>query len=182
MANKQKASTNLGLSSIPEFSSKDYPDIYVDNLKLRNAIGVLQTALDQYTGILGLDPAYWPTAAASQIRLGDYTPMYAIAEVTMVAGNIVNFHDVGGVLKARLADATAAGKPAHAFCAADVGIGSFGEFTLQGICQNIGGLTNGVTYYQSNTPGLIAAGAGTILQRIGFALGPSTLYFRADLV
>jgi hypothetical protein len=182
VAGTQKFSTNLGIAGAPEFSAKDYPEIFVDSLKLRNAMRVLQQALDLYTGAIPIEEIYWKSAGVSQVRLGGITKVYAIAEEELTRGTIVNFYEDSNVLIARKANASSAGKSAQAFCSKEVAEGAFGEFTLQGICRDIGGLTTGATYYQSNTAGLIANGPGTILQRVGIAFGPTTLYFRADFV
>lgn len=182
MASQEQYSTNLGISSLPEFSQKDFPELYVDALKLRGALRTLQGALDRYTGVLPIDQQYWSTQGVNSVRLQNLSPVYAIAGEDIVAGAIVSFYDVSGVLTAQNANATAAGKPARAFASGIVATGSYGQFILCGINPYIGGLTNGATYYLSNTNGLIAPAAGTILQRIGFAVGTSKLYFNPDLV
>lgn len=182
MASKQSFSTNTGISAAPEFSSTEYPELYVDALKIRGGIQVLQQALDQYTGVVGISQALWSTAAATQNRLSGLTRQYAVAGVNISQGQTVYFYSVSGVLTAGLANATSTGKPARAYCNGTVSAGAYGEFILEGICPYIGSLTLGATYYQSNTDGLIAPASGTILQRIGFSLGSSTLYFRPDLV
>lgn len=177
-------STNLGVSATPEIPQDKYPEIYIDNLKLRNALKTLQSVMDIYTGALGEDPAFWANQSnpTSWYRIQNLTRIYALASETIVAGAIVNFWSNAGVLNVRNANASAAGKPAHAFCSTAITAGSYGEFIREGACFLIGSLTPGTTYYLSNTAGLIAAGAGTIPQKIGFALNSSTLIFRPDLV
>jgi hypothetical protein len=180
----QSFSTNTGISATPEIDQSKYPDIWNDNLRLRNGIKLLQGVLDQYTGVLGEDPAYWSqqTNPANWNRLQNLTRTYALASENIAAGATVNFWNNAGVLNVRNANNTAAGKHCHAFCTTAVLTGSYGEFIQQGTCFLIGGLTPGVTYYQSNTNGLIAAGAGTVVQRIGYAIGANTLVFRPDLI
>ena len=180
----QGFSTNTGISAIPEISQDKYPEIYIDNLKLRNGIKILQGIIDTYTGALGEDPAYWDqqTNPANWNRLQNLTRTYAKASENIAAGAVVNFYNNAGVLGVRNANATAAGKPAHAWSTTAVNSGSYGEFCQQGTCFLIGGLTIGTTYYLSNTNGLIANGPGTISQKIGYAIGSSTLVFRPDLV
>lgn len=182
MASKQGYSTNTGLSAAPEVDATKYPDIYTDNLKIRNAIKILQGAIDTYNGIGSSDPAVWPSIGVSQYRLQNLTKVYAVAAEDISAGQLVNVYPISGEARVRRAIATTAGFHAHAFATKSVIAGAFGEFVLEGVCQLIGGLTIGTTYYLSNTYGLVAAGSGTILQRVGYATGPSTLIFRPDLV
>jgi hypothetical protein len=177
-------STNLGISAIPEFEQAKYPDLYIDALKVRNGIKILQGVMDTYTGALGEEAAYWnqQTNPANWNRLQNLTRTYAQAAEIIAAGALVNFFDNAGTLGVRNANATAAGKPAHAYATTAVAASSYGEFIQQGACFLIGSLTIGATYYLSNTNGLISAGAGTVPQKIGYAIGVSTLIFRPDLV
>lgn len=180
----QGFSTNTGISAIPDIDQSKYPDIYVDNLKLRNGIKILQGVLDTYTGALGEERSYWGQQQnpAAWNRLQNLTRTYGVASEAIPAGALVNFFNNGGVLGVRNANASAAGKPAHGWCTTSVAAGEAGEFCQQGTCFLIGGLTIGATYYLSNTNGLVSSGAGTVAQRIGYAIGPNTLIIRPDLV
>jgi hypothetical protein len=180
----QGFSTNTGISATPEIDQTQYPEIYIDNLKLRNGIKILQGVLDTYTGALGEETQYWnqQTNPANWVRLQNLTRVYAQATEVIAAGAIVNFYNNAGSLGVRNANATAAGKPAHGISSTALTASAYGEFILEGAIFAIGGLTIGTTYYLSNTNGLIAAGAGTIVQRIGYAIGTNTLIFRPDLV
>jgi hypothetical protein len=180
----QGFSTNTGITAIPEFEQSKYPDLYLDSLKVRNGIKILQGVLDTYTGALGEEAAYWgqQTNPANWNRLQNLTRTYGQATEAIAAGALVNFYNNAGVLGVRNANATAVGKPAHAYATTAVASSSYGEFIQQGTCFLIGSLTIGTTYYLSNTNGLISAGAGTVSQKIGYAIGTSTLVFRPDLV
>lgn len=184
MTAPQGFSTNTGISAIPDIPQDKYPDIYIDNLKLRNGIKILQGVLDTYTGALGEEPAYWgqQTNPAAWNRIQNLTRTYGVATENIAAGALVNFYNNAGVLGVRNANATAAGKPAHAWSTTAVTAGNPGEFIQQGTCFLIGSLTIGSTYYLSNTNGLISSGSGTITQRIGYAIGTNTLVFRPDLI
>jgi len=184
VSTEQAFSTNLGIAALPAINQTDYPDIYWDNLKLRAGIQILQGVVDTYCGTLGEDPNYWNQQSnpANWNRLQNLTRTYAQATEAISAGSIVNFWNNGGTLGVRNANASAAGKPAHAWCTTTVASGAYGEFIQQGACFLIGGLTIGATYYLSNTNGLVSNGAGTIAQKIGYAIGTSTLIFRPDLV
>jgi hypothetical protein len=179
----QSFSTNLGISAQPEVPQAKYPEIYVDNLKIRNGIKLLQGVVDQYCGTLGEDPNYWgqQNNPGTWHRLQNLNRTYAQATEAIAAGAIVNFYNNGGTLGVRNANAST-GKPAHAWCTTAVAANSYGEFITQGTCYLIGGLTIGTTYYLSNTNGLVSASAGTVSQKLGYAIGSSIFVFRPDLI
>ena len=183
MAQNPGYSTNTGISAIPEIPSDKYPEVYVDNLKLRNGIKVLQGAIDTYTGALGEDQAYWSAVSSvSRHMVKNLTRIYAKAGEAITAGAMVNFYDIGsGVIGARNASAAAAGKPARAWSTTTIAAGEFGEFIEGGVSTLVSGLTVGTTYYLSNTAGLISAAPGTVSQKVGYALGTSLLSFRPEL-
>ena len=183
MAN-QSYSSNTGVSALPEFDQSKYPELYLDSLKLRMGIKILQQVLDQYTGALGEDPTYWnqQTNPALWTRLQNLSRIYGQATEAIPAGAVVNFYNNGGVLGVRNANASAAGKQCDAWCTTAVAAGSYGEFITQGTCFLIGGLTIGATYYLSNTNGLLSSGAGTVVQKVGRAIGVNTLLFKPELL
>lgn len=43
-------STNLGLATLPEIEQKDYPQIYAELIRIRNALHVLQTTIEVLAG------------------------------------------------------------------------------------------------------------------------------------
>ena len=180
----QGFSSNTGISAIPDIDQTKYPDVYIDNLRLRNGIKILQGIIDTYTGALGEDPNYWGQQSnpANWNRLQNLTRTYALVSENIAAGAAVNFWNNAGVLNVRNANASAAGKPCHGWCTKTVTAGNYGEFIQQGTCFLVGGLTIGATYYLSNTAGLISPGPGTVSQKIGYAIGANTLVFRPDLV
>lgn len=182
MASVEKHSVNLGVSALPEFSQKDYPELYVDAIKIRNGLKALQAGIDRTTGALPLETAYWKSAGVSQVMFARHSRVYAIATDVLTPGTLVNFHMVGTELSVRKAIATTAATLTDGFCTGTFAVGQMAEICLQGMCYNIGGLTTGTTYYTSNTAGLASSGAGTVAQRIGKAFGPTILYFRPDFV
>lgn len=178
----QQFSTNLGLSALPEIDQNKYQDLYVEILRLRGALRVLQSSLDTYTGILGEDSAFWSVQNPdSWIRLQGLSRVYLQATEAISAGAIVNFYDSGTALVARNANASAAGKPARAYSTGNVAINGWGEFILCG-AVSIGGLTRGATYYLSNTNGLISGTAGTVSQVVGYALSTTRLFFNPVMI
>ncbi len=129
------------------------------------------------------------TGTADAIPAGDATgrldiswmPVGVGAEVIicasfedLTAGNFINLFLSGGVIKARKADATTAGKPAHGFVLANVTAPA--NATVYGLSNTntaLSGLTIGTDYYLSTTPGATTAtaptGAGNLSQYLGIA-------------
>ena len=179
-------STNLGLGPLPEFSQANSPDIFADGVRVRNALRVLQAALDEKTG--EISPSDFSTGGTLGVTIQNYTKVYAKATDNMVRGHIVTLYSSGGVLSARKAYASVPGHRAMAFCNTDVAAGQYAEFILEGMCYYVGPLVIGATYYLANATsppvdaGLISSVAGGIPQRLGFALGNQALYFRPDLI
>lgn len=179
----QRFSTNLGLSVFPEIDVSQHKSIFNDALRVRQAIQVLQGALDKYTGALGPEKAIWNQLdVIAYNRVADISRVYVKASEAIVAGAMVNLYNNTGTLNARNASAAAAGKPARAFASYAVAAGDFGEFVLLGINPIIAGMTPGTVYYLSNTPGAISASAGTVSQKIGFAVAPTKLQFNPELI
>ena len=179
----QRFSTNLGLSVFPEIDQAKYGSIFSDGLRVRQALQLLQGALDRYTGALGPDSSTWsaidPTSYELEARI---SRVYVLATEAIAQGAMVNLYNNSGALGARNANASAAGKPVRAFANAAVAANAFGEFILAGVNPYITGLTPGTTYYLSNTNGVISATTGTITQKIGFSLATNKIYFNPDFI
>ena len=182
----QQYSTNLGLSQLPEVDEKQFGQIYAELLRMRNALKVLQSALDTYTGALGeTDPNYWDqTPAYSYYRLQNVTRVYLKATEHILAGRVVNFHNVAGTLEAQNADATTSTKPVRAYAPKEVLAGDFGEFVCMGLMP-ASGLTPGTLYYLTTTPGAYSSVApstvGNLKQEIGWAYSDTILVFNPVL-
>lgn len=177
-----KSSINTGLPNIPDPPD---PTFFAEFTRVYNAIRNLTIAIDAYTGALPQDAAYFSQTPATSTILSQNTQrFYVIFSEAVGYGKTVNFWNNAGVVNARLSNATAAGKPIHAWCstAGGVGAGAWGEVMLGGLCTAIGGLTIGTTYYAGNTAGTIAPTAGTISQKIGYAIGPALFIFQPDLI
>lgn len=177
-----KSSINTGLPNIPDPPD---PAFFAEFARMYNAIRNLSIAIDTYTGSLPADSSvYSQTAITDSVRAQNMVRVYVIFSELVTYGQTINFWSNAGVLTARLSNASAAGKPIHAFCstAGGVAAGAYGEVMLNGLCTAIGGLTPGATYYAGNTAGSIASTAGTVSQKVGYALGASLFYFTPDLV
>lgn len=181
----QEYSTNLGLSQSPEFDQKKYPELFSELQRVRNALRVLQAALDQYTGTLSEQQDFWSqTPATKSLRVQGMCRVYCIATATFALGELVNFLDDAGVTKAQHADATPGiVLPAQAFCSTSggVAIGDYGEFTLLGAMPYFTGLLGGALLYLNTTPGQITASppgaSGSLLQQIGYVVSPNVIWF-----
>lgn len=78
MAN-QSSSVNLGLSAFPEFQQNKHPELYNDAVHVRNAINLLASYLDTYTGNSGTGTTYF---TAGRIAVGNSTGWISYAGFT----------------------------------------------------------------------------------------------------
>ena len=178
-----KSSINTGLPNLPDPPD---PAFFSEFARIYNAIRNLTVAVDKATGSLPADSAnYSATLPTDTIFSQNVLRLYVKFSEAASYGNTINLWNNGGTLvQARLANASAAGKPVHAWCstAGGVAANAYGEVMLGGLCTAIGGLTLGTTYYAGNTAGTISNTAGTISQKIGYALTASNLIFTPDLI
>ena len=177
-----KSSVNTGLPNIPDPPD---PRFFAEFTRVYNAIRNLTLALDTNTGALPQDPEFYSQTPPTQTILTQNTNrLYVKFSEAVSYGQLVNLHNVSGVLNARLSSAAVAGKQGHAWCSTVGGVasGAFGEVMLGGLCTAISGLTPGQSYYLGNTAGTIAPTAGTVTQLVGFALTASNLYFKPTLL
>jgi len=177
-----KSSINTGLPNLPDPPD---PAFFAEFVRIYNAIRNIQIAVDSYTGALPQDAAYYSqTLATSTILTQNTQRLYVKFSEAATYGATINLWNNASVLNARLSSASAAGKPIHAWCSTAGGVasGAYGEVMLGGLCTAIGGLTIGATYYAGNTAGTIAPTAGTVPQKIGYAIGAALLIFNPDLI
>ena len=177
-----KSSINTGLPNVPDPPD---PTFFAEFTRIYNAIRNLTIAIDAYTGALPQDAQYFSqTPPTSTILIQNTQRLYVKFSETAGYGSTINLWSNAGVLNARLSNASAAGKPIHAWCSTAGGVtsGNYGEVMLGGLCTAIGGLTIGQTYYAGNTSGTIAPTAGTVSQKIGYAIGTAMLIFKPDLI
>ena len=177
-----KSSVNTGLPNIPDPPD---PKFFAEFQRVYNAIRNLTLALDAYSGAIPQEPEFYSQTPATQTILQQNTNrLYVLFSEAASYGQIINLHNVSGVLNARLASASAAGKQGHAWCSTVGGVAAnaYGEVMLGGLCTAISGLTPGQSYYLGNTSGAIAPTAGTVNQLVGYALTTSNLYFKPTLL
>lgn len=177
-----KSSINTGLPNIPEPPD---PAFFAEFTRIYNAIRNLTIAIDAYTGSLSAEAAYYSQTPPTTTVLTQNTQrLYVKFSEAVAYGQTINLWNNASVLGCRLASAAAAGKPMHGWCSTAGGVasGAYGEVMLGGLCTAIGSLTIGTTYYLGNTAGAIAPTAGTISQKIGYAIGANYLIVQPDLI
>jgi hypothetical protein len=76
---KASTSVNLGLSTIPEYSQDKYPGPFVDSVRVRNAINLLASYLDSYTGNSGTGVSAF---ANGRVAVGNGTGWTSFPELT----------------------------------------------------------------------------------------------------
>lgn len=111
----------------------------------------------------------------------------ATASEALAAGDFVNLHDVGGVLNARKADASAAnaGKAANGYVLAGVANAAVATVYFEGRNSALTGLTVAAEYWLSGSvPGGVTTTppttAGHLMQRLGRALSTSSVDVEID--
>ena len=170
--------SNLGLSVLPDTNDgKAFPDLF----RVYNAIRILASNLDTYTGVVAADIGDQPNIApATSLLIGNQCRMYIKFDVAATYGQPINIYN-NTERRARLADA-ATPNYAHAFCnSLSVAADNYGEVVLIGALA-INGITPGAYYYLGNTAGTIGAAVGTNKQVLGFGLDTTHLFFNPQLM
>lgn len=177
MSLQKELSVNLGLPETPMTENKE---LFLELIKVYNAIKNLAYALDGYTGAIAPPTSDWSYYSNNIIRLNGQTKVYVPFYETMTIGNTVSFMNDAGTAKVRKAQDGS--YVCHGFASTDTNAGDWGEVTLMGRYPNLsaGTLTTGAKYFQSGTAGLIGA-SGTGSQCIGFAMSDTALFFNPQL-
>lgn len=119
--------------------------------------------------------SFMPTGVTAETTVAE-------ASEDLAAGDFVNFHDVGGVIKIRKADASSNAKAADGFVTAVFLTGATATaYGLSNTNSAVSGLTVGADYWLSTTPGGVTVTApsatGQIVQRLGKAKSATELIF-----
>lgn len=107
-----------------------------------------------------------------------------VASEALAAGDLVNVWNNGGTANVRKADASVSGKEAHGFVLA--GFASLASATVyfEGSNNQMTGMTPGVQYLSSTTPGKTQAsaptGTGKVVQKVGFAVSATVVNFQSN--
>lgn len=125
-----------------------------------------------------IDATMMPSGVAPEAR-------QVQASEALAAGDLINFHDVGGAARVRKADAAAAGKPAQGFVLAAVASGAQATvYPEEAVISGLTGLTTGQRRFLSTTAGANTAtapsAAGQVAQEIGHVISPTEIMFRPE--
>jgi hypothetical protein len=121
-----------------------------------------------------LDMSFLPSG------IGADTQVITTSE-NLADGDLINIYNNGGVITARKADATTAGKYADGFVLAASTSG--GNCIVYGIGTNshMSGLTGGTQYLSTTAGGITAtapSASGNVVQQVGFATASTELWFQ----
>lgn len=122
-----------------------------------------------------LDASFMPAGIGSNT-------IAVVASEALAANDLVNFWNDTGIIKARKADGTSAGKEAHGFVKSAVASSATATvYTAGNAITGLTGLTPGARQYLSTIPGLRTetplAASGNIHQLIGIAASDTTIAF-----
>ena len=176
---KKDLSFQLGLGNSPSGNIEDQ-EVVAELFKVYNAVNLLASKLDQYTGALsdpvGDRPYIKPVAVS---KAANVNKIYAEAAVDLVSLTLVSINSAGRLVKATPA------LRARGIVLENTSTGNFAPVAFNAVLDGFVGLTAGSTYYLSAaTAGGITAtapAAGSI-QRIGFAVNSTTLAFYPELI
>lgn len=167
------------------------PDGFTDE-QVKQAVELFLTALnnilrefERFSGVTQKDISLWnfllPSDTLLRHQLGR---LYITASENLINGDIIDLHNVAGVLNVRRANA-AAGlvKPACGFCSTTAGIlaGAKGEVILSQGLVVITGVSPGNRLYLSTSPGQATltppTGVGQLEQYLGIGVANNLAYF-----
>ena len=121
-----------------------------------------------------LDPSVLPTGVGADT-------VVIVASEALPAGSWINIFDSAGSSRARLADATTAGREASGFVLAAVASAASATVYLEGNNGGVTGMSPGQKTYLSTTAGVGTntppAAAGNIVQRLGRASSATNVSF-----
>ena len=183
MSDKRALSLDLGIPQVPEYAGKEDPLLFFELQRIYNGLNNLAFYLDAYTGRAPLTVAAQAGFDLYKTTRGQYLDViYATASVDIPAGAAcyTRYNAVTEEFTAHLASAVDPTTFCTGFCVSEGGVVAGSLCAIQlgtGLVPFIGSLSEGATYYLSDTPGLISSGPGTHAQKLGYALGPVYFYF-----
>ena len=121
-----------------------------------------------------LDASVMPTGIGADTAI-------LVASEALADGDLVNVWNNAGTANVRKADANSAGKEAHGFVLAAVASSASATVYFEGTNSHCTGLTPGMQFLSSSTPGKSATtaptGTGKIVQKVGLAINATTINF-----
>jgi len=165
-------STNLGLDIVPITND---PENLGDISRLYNAVKLVASAMDTYTGAGRIDSADMEATGTSGVIVQNMCKVFVLFVEDVTAGMLVALDASGNAVKG-VAGTVIGWSPIA------VTSGNYGEVRLLGLHTAVSGLTPGTTYYASNiTPGYIDFGPpiweGKKVQPVGVALTANSMFF-----
>lgn len=184
------SSINTGLQQTPDLTDIASPGkLGFQFIQLYNAIGILQQAVDTYTGNT---PARADNSQQNQtpeqtILVGNTSTMWATASINISAGFLVNLVNAGGVTEVQYANAISAAAPCHGISMAAASAGNKIQVLLLGLFNFGGSVTPGQMYYLSSS---VAGGlsttrpstSGNIVQAVGYGVDTNSIFFNPTLL
>ena len=123
-----------------------------------------------------LDSSVMPTGIGADTAV-------IVASEALADGDLVNIWNNAGTANVRKADANSSGKEAHGFVLAAVASSASATVYFEGTNSHCTGLTPGIQFLSSSTPGKSAAsaptGTGKIVQNVGIAINATTINFES---
>ena len=173
--NSKTTSAGAGDSGkIPALNASGILDASIINSKATSAGAGDAAKIPVLDGTGKLDTSFMP------VGIGADTASIVASEI-LAAGDLVNVWNNASVANVRKADASTAGKEAHGFVLAGFASAASATVYFEGTNTQVTGLTPGVQFLSSAIPGktltTIPAGAGKVVQRVGFATSATTLNF-----
>lgn len=113
-----------------------------------------------------IDLTFFPTGIGPDIKI-------IVASEALNAGDWVNVYDNAGTVSVRKTDASSPAKEVNGFVLANVASSANATVYFEGTNNQLSGLTKGVEYYLSTTPGtgVVAASISTTSGHIGQLIG-----------
>jgi hypothetical protein len=166
----------IDANKAPALNANGVLDISILNGKVASA-GAADAGKSIFTDAAGkLDPTMLPSGIGADTQV-------ITASEALSAGDYVNVWSNAG-FKVRKADATVAGKEAHGFVLSNVIGGGDATVYFEGSNTAVTGQTAGVVFLGTVAgSGVVIApsGAGSIVQRLGFATSPTSVNFQSQV-
>lgn len=184
------SSINTGLQQTPDLTDiQSVGKLSFQFISIYNAIGVLQQAIDTYTGNT---PVPANNSNQSQppeqtVIVGNTANMWCKANVTISAGFALGLANVGGVIEAILALASSSPVQCFGLSMTSATAGNPIQVLLLGLFNFGGSVTPGALYYLS--PGVgggltttkPTAGSGQLIQPLGYGVDTNSIFFNPSL-
>lgn len=179
MSNQLQLSFQLNLPKTPEYTTD--PLQAAELQRIINSINIVANTLDTYTGRAPLSSDVASGLSVfSTLRSRYVDVVYGYADTDLPAGSAVHLTSNGDSYSVSLASAALSTTCCHGFIMNEQGVKAGSLCTVNiggGLVPLIAGLVEHTTYYLSDTPGVINTAAGTVPQKLGYALGSTKFYF-----